>query len=73
MLELTPLEETVAGKHLIAMGMEKGVQTGLQKGEIIGEIRTYQRILHIPETPREELTDMPLRERRNLLSDLKAR
>ncbi len=68
MLQLTPLEETVAGKQLIAMGMKKGVQ----KGEIIGEIRTYQRILGIPETPRNALTDKSLRERRRMLSDLKA-
>ncbi|MBF0121137.1 MAG: DUF2887 domain-containing protein [Desulfobacterales bacterium] len=32
MLELTPLEKTVAGKELIQIGIEKGIKKGLEKG-----------------------------------------
>ena len=69
MLQLTPLEETVAGKQLIAIGMDKG----LQKGELVGEIRTYQKILHLPVTPRQDLIEQPVAHLRRLLSELKAR
>ncbi len=69
MLQLTPLEETVAGKQLIAIGMDKG----LRKGELVGEIRTYQRILRLPVTPRDDLIEQPEGKLRRLLSDLQAR
>ena len=85
MLQLTPLEETVAGKQLIAIGenkglhigekrgLQKGLKQGLQQGELIGQIMAYQRLLHLPVTPREDLVEMPVTKLRALLSDLEAR
>jgi len=32
MLQLTPLEETVAGKQLIAIGREQGIKQGVEQG-----------------------------------------
>ncbi len=32
MLELTPLEQTVAGKELIQIGEEEGIKKGIKKG-----------------------------------------
>lgn len=51
MLHLTPIEETVIGKELIALGEKKGRQDGLSKGELIGEIRALQKVLQRPVTP----------------------
>lgn len=42
MLQLTPLDKTVAGQELIQMGKEEGRKEGQAKGELIGEIRTIQ-------------------------------
>ena len=41
MIQLTPLDKTVAGQELIQMGVEIGVE----KGEMIGKIRMAQRFL----------------------------
>ena len=49
MIELTPLDQTVAGLELIEIGVEqgmrKGVEKGVRKGKLIGEILFAQRIL----------------------------
>jgi predicted transposase YdaD len=42
MLQMTPLEETVAGKQLIAMGISKGIQEGIQKGIQKGKLEGIQ-------------------------------
>ncbi len=59
MIQLTPLEETVAGKELIQIGVrqgqKKGQETGIKKGEVIGEIRATQRMLNISISPIKEL------------------
>ncbi len=47
MLELTPLEKTVAGQELIQMGVDMG--------ELIGEIRLAQRILKRPVSSKKVL------------------
>ena len=49
MIQLTPIEETVAGKELIQMGMEKG--------ELIGRIQMAQRFLKRPVTPKPVLKE----------------
>lgn len=67
MLQLTPLEETVAVKELmnksrqegLREGLREGLQEGLLKGiatgEMFGEIRLAQRLLNKPISPTEEL------------------
>lgn len=59
MIQLTPLEETVAGKELIQIGVrrgqKKGQETGIKKGEVIGEIRATQRMLNMSVSPIKEL------------------
>ena len=51
MIQLTPLDKTVAGQELIQMGMEKGVIEGLQKDlekdKLVGKI-------HPSEPPKQQ-------------------
>ncbi len=47
MIQLTPLEETVAGQELIQMGVEKG--------ELIGKIHMVQSFLKRSLTPKKRL------------------
>ncbi len=56
MVRPTLLEETVAGQEHMAIGRREG----LRKGELIGEIRVYQRVFKLAETPRETLWKMSL-------------
>ncbi|MFH0997696.1 MAG: DUF2887 domain-containing protein, partial [Pseudomonadota bacterium] len=104
MIQLTPLEKSVAVQQLIRLnirkskkeakeegikegikkgktegikeGKEKGVKEGKEKGikqgELIGEIRTLQRILKYPQSPQAELAEKTLKELRTLLQKLKA-
>ena len=58
MLQLTPLEETRAGKELIAIGEKRGKK----RGEIIGSIRMCQRFLGIPISTSAELAGKSLRQ-----------
>jgi len=51
MMQLTPLDQTVAGKELIQMGVERGVK----KGELIGKIQMAQRFLKRRLTPKKKL------------------
>jgi predicted transposase/invertase (TIGR01784 family) len=39
---------------------EEGREEGLEKGEVLGRIHVYQRLLKLPLTPREELLALPL-------------
>ena len=63
MLQLTPLEETVAVKELMNKSRQEGLREGLQEGllkgiatgEMVGEIHLAQRILNKPISPTEEL------------------
>lgn len=68
MIQLTPLEETVAVKELIQKGMEKG----MKKGQLIGQIQLLQRLLKRPETPDETLTGLGLKELQTMLEKLEA-
>ncbi|MFW6240286.1 MAG: DUF2887 domain-containing protein [Thermodesulfobacteriota bacterium] len=82
MIELTPLEETVAGKQLIQQGMdqgmekglekglEKGMEKGMEKGQLIGQIQLIQRLLKRPRTPNESLNDLDSGELRAMLATL---
>ena len=62
MLQLTPLEETRAGKELIAIGEKRGKKRGEERGEIIGSIRMCQRFLGIPISTSAELAGKSLRQ-----------
>ena len=68
MIQLTPLEETVAVKELI----QKGVEQGIEKGELIGKIRMAQNVLKRPATPRKTLTDLSIQELESILQKLEA-
>ncbi|MDM8522991.1 hypothetical protein QUF80_06415 [Desulfococcaceae bacterium HSG8] len=51
MIQLTPIDQTVAGQELIQIGIDKGID----KGELIGNIRTTQRFLKRRMTPKKKL------------------
>ena len=42
-------------EQLIAQGEKKGIQKGLDQGELVGEIRFAQKMLKHPQSPKEEL------------------
>jgi len=77
MIQLTPLEESVAVKELIQQGMERGMERGLErglkKGQMIGQIQLIQRLLKIPQTPDESLAQRPIEELKTMLTDLEAK
>ncbi len=68
MLQLTPLDQTVAGKQLI----QRSLAEGIEKGELIGEIHMAQRVLKRPQSAKEELIQMNLDALRDLLRQLEA-
>ena len=80
MLQLTPLEKSVAVQQLIRINVtkskkeakEEGKKEGIKQGELIGEIRTLQRILKYPQSIQSELAEKPLKELRAMLQKLKA-
>lgn len=80
MIQLTPLEETVAGKELIQIGEKRGVKKGeikgekkgLNKGEVIGEIRAIQRMLKLPVSPKKVLEKKGMTTLRKMLQYLNA-
>lgn len=84
MIQLTPLEETVAGKELIQIGWQrgqreglktgqkKGQETGIKKGEMIGEIRATQRMLNTSVSPIKELEKKGMTTLRKILQHFKA-
>jgi len=67
MLQLTPLEETVAVQQLMQESLEKG----MEKGELIGEIRIAQRLLKRPLSSKDTLSRQSLAELQQLLRQLK--
>ena len=71
MLQLTPLDKTVAGQELIQMGKEEGRKEGQAQGELIGEIRVMQRGLKQTVSPREELASKNTEELQAILKQLK--
>ena len=82
MIQLTPLDKTVAGQELIQMGIEKGRMEGLmegrmegrtegiEKGELIGKIHFAQRLLKRRITPKKTLLVQSLKELRAMLRKL---
>jgi predicted transposase YdaD len=68
MIQLTPLEKTVAGKELIRMGFDDGIG----KGKIIGKIHLAQRLMKRPITPEKKLLEKSPRELRAILKQLEA-
>jgi flagellar biosynthesis/type III secretory pathway protein FliH len=53
-------------------GKKEGKEKGIKQGELIGEIRTLQRILKYPQSIQSELAEKPLKELRAMLQKLKA-
>ena len=78
MIQLTPLDKTVAGQELIQMGINEGVLKGLEKGEligfekgeIIGKIHATQRFLNRRPTPKKKLLAQSPKELRAILKKL---
>lgn len=64
MIQLTPLEETVAGQELI--------QIGIKKGELIGKIHMVQRFLKRSLTPKKRLLQKNIKDLKMILKRLEA-
>ena len=73
MIQLTPLEESVAVKELIQQGLEKGLERGVKKGQMIGQIQLIQRILKMPQADEDFLVQRPVEELKTMLTDLEAK
>ncbi len=81
MIQLTPLDKTVAGQELIQMGIEKGRREGPEKGlekgctegieksELIGKIHTMQKFLKRRVTPKKTLLAQSPKELRYILKN----
>lgn len=52
------------------IGIEKGVKQGLNKGEVIGEIRATQKFLKRPVTPLAQLARKSLKTLKTMLREL---
>ncbi len=84
MLELTPLDKTVAGQELIQIGIHKGKKEGRKEGrkegkkegrkegKLIGEIHFAQRLLKYPITPENKLYESDIEELKMILARLEA-
>lgn len=76
MLQLTPLEDTVPGKELAERwrkkGQQEGQKIGINKGELIGEIRATQRMLNMPVSTKKDLAKKGMTTLRKMLQYLKA-
>jgi len=82
MINLTPLEKTVAGQELIQIGIEKGIaegiekgiaegmDRGIEKGEIIGKIQIIQKILKQRQSPKAKLIEKNTEELKEMLKRL---
>ncbi len=68
MIQLTPLDKTVAGQELIMMGRTEG----RTEGELIGKIHLAQRLLKRPVTPKKKLLAQSPKELRGILKKLEA-
>ena len=83
MIQLTPLDKTVAGQELIQMGFEKGHMKGhvegraeghtegVEKGELIGKIHTMQRFLKRRATPKKNLLAQSPKELRSCFKNIR--
>lgn len=84
MIQLTPLDKTVAGQELISIGIKIGKKEakeeakeankkeGIKLGELIGEIRTLQRISKLPQSLKTELAKKTIKELKAMLKQLKS-
>lgn len=76
MLQLTPLEKTMAGQEVFLMGKQEGLfegrEQGFRHGELSGEIRMAQRLLNKEVSPPETLSSKPLAELEIILKRLDA-
>jgi len=68
MIQLTPLDKTVAGQELI----QEGILKGIEKGELIGRIHTMQRFLKRRAAPKKTLLAQSPKELRAILKKLEA-
>ncbi|MCP4348171.1 MAG: DUF2887 domain-containing protein [Desulfobacterales bacterium] len=66
MIQLTPLEETVAGQELIQIGLEKG----REEGELIGKIHMAQRFMKRSLTPKKRLLQKSTEDLKMILKKL---
>jgi len=81
MIQLTPLDKTVAGQELIQMGIEKGIRKGrtegrtegIRKGKIIGKIHATQQFLKHRITPEKKLLEQSPEELKAILKQLEAK
>jgi predicted transposase YdaD len=89
MLNLTPLEETVAVKELIAVaelrgekrgeargekrGEARGEKRGEKRGALLGRIRAFQEMLGLPTSSPDSLRRQSLPELEQLAAELQAR
>jgi len=80
MIQLTPLDKTVAGQELIMMGIEQGRTEGRIEGrtegriegELIGKIHATQRFLNRSITPKKKLLSQSIKELKATLKQLEA-
>ncbi|MDM8522987.1 hypothetical protein QUF80_06395 [Desulfococcaceae bacterium HSG8] len=72
MIQLTPLDQTVAGKELIQMGVDIGVEKGRDEGELIGKIQMLQRFLKRRLTPKKKLIGKNTGELKAMLKKLES-
>ncbi|MCI0619316.1 Rpn family recombination-promoting nuclease/putative transposase [bacterium] len=68
MIQLTPLDQTVAGKQIYGRGLNQG----LNQGELIGKIHFAQQLLKRPFSSREELAKKTEEELKSILAQLEA-
>ncbi|QTA93286.1 DUF2887 [Desulfonema magnum] len=84
MIQLTPLDQTVAGQELIQIGVEigeekgreegreKGREEGREEGELIGRIQTMQQFLKRPVMSKKKLFDKNISELKSVLKKLES-
>lgn len=64
MLQLTPLDQTTAGKQIYGRGLDKG--------ELLGKIRFAQQLLNQPISSKKELAKKTEEELKSILRQLEA-
>ena len=76
MIELTPIEESVAfqemAQQLTQKLSQKFMEKGMEKGQLIGQIRLIQRLLKRPQTPTGSLALLDVEELETMLTNLEA-
>ena len=68
MIELTPIEETVAFKELA----QELSQKYMEKGQLIGQIQLIQRLLKRPQTPSKTMIGLDMKDLKTMLAHLEA-